>query len=105
MAQVFKVSKSQMVRHIVLPSLSPYLFAAVRLGMSLAWKIVVVVELLGLSSGVGYGINQGFNNFDMELTLAWVLGFSVVMAAIEFVVMRPIEAYVLRWRPPASGRA
>jgi NitT/TauT family transport system permease protein len=64
-----------------------------------------VVELLGLSSGVGYGINQGFNNFDMELTLAWVLGFSVVMAAIEFVVMRPIEAYVLRWRPPASGRA
>ena len=46
----------QRLRHIVLPQLAPYLTAATRSGLSLVWKIVLVVELLGRSNGVGFEI-------------------------------------------------
>ena len=49
MAQVFRFSRAARLRHLVLPQLAPYFAAATRSGLSLVWKIVLVVELLGRS--------------------------------------------------------
>src|SRR5690242_21905512 len=47
MAQVFRMPRWKVFRHVVVPQLAPYLAAAARSGLSLVWKIVLVVELLG----------------------------------------------------------
>ena len=47
MAQVFRMGAWVRMRHVVLPQLAPYLAAAARSGLSLVWKIVLIVELLG----------------------------------------------------------
>ena len=47
MAQVFRMRAWTRIRHIMLPQLAPYLAAAARAGLSLVWKIVLIVELLG----------------------------------------------------------
>ena len=47
MAQVFRMGAWMRMRHVVLPQLAPYLAAAARSGLSLVWKIVLIVELLG----------------------------------------------------------
>ena len=49
MAQVFRLGPIKTLRHVVLPQLFPFLAAAARSGLSLIWKIVLVVELMGRS--------------------------------------------------------
>jgi NitT/TauT family transport system permease protein len=99
MAQVFRMSRWKRFRHVVLPQLSPYLAAASRSGLSLVWKIVLIVELLGRPNGVGFEIGTAFQLFDVTKILAYALTFVAVMLAIETFVVQPFERYVSRWRP------
>src|SRR4029453_4616272 len=45
MAQVVRLGAWPRLRHVILPQLAPYLAAAARSGLSLVWKIVLIVEL------------------------------------------------------------
>ena len=99
MARVFNLALGAKVRHIVLPQLAPYLAAAMRSGLSLVWKIVLVVELLGRSNGVGFEIGIAFQLFDVTRLLAYALPFVGLMLAIETFVVQPVERHVSRWRP------
>jgi NitT/TauT family transport system permease protein len=99
MARVFKLPLGAKVRHVVLPQLAPYLAAAMRSGLSLVWKIVLVVELLGRSNGVGFEIGIAFQLFDVTRLLAYALPFVGLMLAIETFIVQPVERHVSRWRP------
>jgi NitT/TauT family transport system permease protein len=98
MAESFRMTRWRTLRHVVLPQLSPYVFAAARNGLSLIWKIVLVVELLGRSNGVGFRIQVYFQLFDVTRLLAYTLAFILVMQAFEWSVMQPLERRANRWR-------
>ena len=104
MARVFRFSRGRMLRHVVLPQLTPFIAAASRSGLSLIWKIVLVVELLGRSNGVGFQIHLYFQLFDVAAILGYALAFVCVMLLIEFLVVQPLETHVNRWRPGTSPR-
>ena len=98
MATVFRFSKWKTLRHVVLPQLQPYFAAATRSGIALIWKIVLVVELLGRSNGVGFQIHLYFQLFDVATILAYTLVFVAVMLAVEYLILQPLESYTRRWR-------
>lgn len=98
MARVFRFSKTKSFVHVVLPQLQPYIAASTRSGISLIWKIVLVVELLGRSNGVGFQIHLHFQLFDVATILAYTLTFVFVMLAVEFIVLQPLEKHARRWR-------
>ncbi len=102
MAEVFRMSRWVRLRHVLLPQLAPYLAAATRSGLSLVWKIVLIVELLGRPNGVGFEIGTAFQLFDVTRILAYAIAFVVVMLAIETFLVQPIERHVSRWRPRAA---
>ena len=102
MGESFEMSRIMLIRHVVLPSLLPYLLAAARFGLAISWKIVVIVELLGLTSGVGYQINRQFQLYSITGVFAWTLSFTLVMMTIEFGVLKTLEKRVTRWRGEAS---
>ena len=83
---------------VYLPQLVPYFMAAARSGLSLIWKIVLVVELLGRSEGVGFQLNVLFQFFDITGILAYTLVFAAVVLAAEGWVLRPLERRLTRWR-------
>lgn len=97
-AQVYKLSKFDTLTKIVLPQLLPYIFGAVRNGLAIIWKIVLVVELLGCSNGVGFQIGGFFHFFDIAGVLAYTFAFMGVVFAFEVLALRPVEKYLLRWR-------
>src|SRR6266851_8081848 len=99
MAQVFLMSRWVRLRHVLIPQLAPYLAAATRSGLSLVWKIVLIVELLGRPNGVGLEIGIAFQLFDVTRILAYALAFIAVMLAIETFLVQPFERHVARWRP------
>jgi NitT/TauT family transport system permease protein len=99
MALVFRMNAWTRMRHVVLPQLAPYLAAAARAGLSLVWKIVLIVELLGRPNGVGFEIGVAFQLFDVTRILAYALAFIAVMLAIETFLVQPLERHVARWRP------
>jgi NitT/TauT family transport system permease protein len=99
MALVFGVPPGKRIRHVVLPQLAPYFAAAMRSGLSLVWKIVLVAELLGRSNGIGFEIGIAFQLFDVTRLFAYALPFVGLMLAIETFFVQPFERRVSRWRP------
>ncbi|MFC3995997.1 ABC transporter permease [Nocardiopsis sediminis] len=98
MAHVYRFPFRHRLRYVWLPSLAPALFAGARLGLSLAWKVVVLVEIFGMSSGVGYQINNEFAAQDVAGVLAWTVMFALVMAVLEYGVLQGLENRAARWR-------
>ncbi len=98
MAQVFEFSRTKKMRHIILPQLEPHFAAAARTGVALIWKIVLVVEFLGRSNGIGFQIHLYFQNFDVGHVLAYSLSFVAVMIAIELCILQPWQNHATRWR-------
>jgi NitT/TauT family transport system permease protein len=76
--------------------------SGMRLAFSLAWKVVVLVEVFGLSTGVGYALNSAFISQDVAAVLAWTLAFTAVVAAIEYGIFQTIERRVTRWKKRVS---
>ncbi len=99
MAAVFRFSRWKTLCHVILPQLQPYIAAATRSGIALIWKIVLVVELLGRSNGVGFQIHLYFQLFDVATILAYTLTFVLVMLLVEFLLLQPLEKRSRRWRP------
>lgn len=98
MAQAFRRSRWDILRHVVAPQLFPYIAGTARSAMSLAWKMVVFAELMGRSNGVGYQISFYFQMFDMRGILAYGLAMIVLLAGVDYVMMRAWNWYAFRWR-------
>lgn len=98
MAEVFRLGRWRVLRHVVMPQLSPFLVAAARSGLALIWKIVLVVELLGRSNGVGFQLYTFFQLFDVTSILAYTIAFVAIIQMIELVILQPLERRVARWR-------
>ena len=97
-AQVYKVSKYDTFTKIYLPQIYPYIMASARTGLSLIWKIVLVVELLGRSSGMGFQLSMFFQFFDIESIMAYSMAFIIVILFIETYILRPLEKKANKWR-------
>lgn len=97
-ARVYRVGSYETLSKVYLPQLYPYLMAAARSGLALIWKIVLVVELLGRSNGVGFQLGTFFQFFDIESILAYTLAFAAVILLVEGSVLRPLERRLTRWR-------
>ena len=98
MAAAYRFGPLKRLRHVVLPQLAPYLAAASRSGLSIVWKIVLVVELIGRPNGVGFVLGSAFSLFDMTRILAYAISFIVLMLVIENLLVQPIERRANRWR-------
>ncbi len=98
MAQAFRVPRRDLIRKVVLPQTVPYILAATRYALGISWKIATTVELIGMSSGVGYMLNYWFGLFSMTQVLAWALSFTIVLLAIEYLLINPFEKRVTAWR-------
>ncbi|MBW2476090.1 MAG: ABC transporter permease [Deltaproteobacteria bacterium] len=97
-ADAFHIPRYRKLFRVYLPQLYPYLMAAARSGLALIWKIVLVVELLGRSNGVGFQLGTYFQFFDITGILAYTFAFASVVLVVEAAAMRPIDNRISRWR-------
>lgn len=98
MARVFRMTPAARLRHVMLPQLWPFVASSIRNGLAIIWKIVLVVEFLGRSDGVGFQIHLYFQLFETGYVLAYALSFVALMLVIEYGVVGVLEHRVTRWR-------
>lgn len=99
MARAYEVPSGRVMRQLVLPSLSPFLFASLRYGLANGWKGLVLAEVFAATSGAGWAIadNSDYGNF--AGVVAYSLYFAIVSIAIETIVFEKLSRRVFRWRP------
>jgi NitT/TauT family transport system permease protein len=98
LAMVYRLRFSRRFTRIELPQLMPYLAASGRSGLSITWKIVLVVELLGRPNGVGFVLNLYFQGFNVAGILAYGLAFAGIMLLVEIALLQPWERRANAWR-------
>jgi NitT/TauT family transport system permease protein len=98
MARAYRMTPMARLAHVTAPQLAPHFAAAGRAGVALIWKIVLVVEFLGRSDGIGFQIHLWFQLFEVGHILAYALSFIGVMLAVEYLALQPWERRTSRWR-------
>lgn len=98
MSDVYGATRRQRWTHVILPQAVPALFGGLRTGFALSWKLVVVLEAVGTSTGVGAAMLFSFRQLDSAQMVAWALILALFMWLIEVFAFRPAERRLNRWR-------
>jgi NitT/TauT family transport system permease protein len=98
MSRAYQRPPSAALRHIVVPSFFPFLFAATRTSFASSWKLAALAETFGGTTGIGVQIRKSFQTFSVADLLAWMMFFVIFVVLIERVVLMRLERYVFRYR-------
>jgi len=95
----FKVAKNlgagglQMLRRIILPAIGQDIFAGIRLAVGVAWIVLVPAEYLGVTSGLGYAINDARDTLEYDTLAAMVVVIGVLGFFLDGVCVRLINRF------------
>lgn len=94
-AENFSVSRRVLFMRVVIPAVLPQILVGMRIGLGVAWLVVVAAEMIALHSGLGYMIidsrNAG-NRYDLVIAGMIIIGLIGLMLDGG---MRRLEG--LRW--------
>jgi NitT/TauT family transport system permease protein len=98
-AENFGVSRVTLFRRVIIPAVLPEIIIGMRIGLGVAWLVVVAAEMIALRSGLGYLImdsrNAG-NRYDLVVAGMIIIG---LIGLILDLVMRKLEGLKsVRWR-------
>lgn len=96
MADSFKITTWRKIVDVYIPYLVPPILASSRIGFSLSWKMVVLSEVFGFTSGIGWMISLAYWQYDLKSLIAWLVIFLVIILFIEQVI-RISERRVVKW--------
>ena len=97
MARSFTRRGSRITLKVTLPLIMPYVLGALRIAYGIAWKISLVAELLGSSSGLGYLMLRAQGSADMTTVMAASLAIVVFFILGEKLLLEPL-ARKFTWR-------
>ena len=98
-AENFGVSRYTLFTQVVIPAVLPQIIVGMRIGIGVAWLVVVAAEMIALHSGLGYLImdsrNAG-NRYDLVIAAMIIIG---LIGLLLDGLMRLLEGLKLvRWR-------
>jgi NitT/TauT family transport system permease protein len=98
-AENFGVSRRTLFRRVVIPAVLPQIIVGMRIGLGVAWLVVVAAEMIALHSGLGYMIidsrNAG-NRYD--LVVAGMIIIGLIGLSLDGIMRRLEGIKWVRWR-------
>jgi NitT/TauT family transport system permease protein len=104
LAQMLRMPNWKVMTKIYLPTILPYFFSGARLAFGFGWRVSLVAETIGSSSGVGYRLRQAADLIRTDQVFAWTLTLVIMMATIEMGMLKPLENYLFRWKKDAEAQ-
>jgi len=104
LAQVLRMPDWKVMTKIYLPTILPYFFSGARLAFGFGWRVSLVAETIGSSSGVGYRLRQAADLIQTDQVFAWTLTLVIMMATIEMGILKPLENHLFRWKKEVEAQ-
>jgi len=101
-ARVLEFSKKKQITKLILPAALGNILLGVRLSLGIAWLSLVVAELMGSSSGIGYMIMDARQFSQTDKVFVGIIIFAVVGKLTDSIV-RLLERKLLKWRSSYEG--
>jgi len=73
----------QLIFRIIFPSTLPYIVTSLRMALGIAWIVLVPAEFLGISSGLGYIINDARDTMEYDRLMAIVISIGIIGSALD----------------------
>jgi len=104
LAHTLRMPGWKVMTKIYLPTILPYFFSGARLAFGFGWRVSLVAETLGASSGVGYRLRQAADLIQTDQVFAWTITMIAMMVALEMGVLKPLENHLFRWKKEAESQ-
>jgi NitT/TauT family transport system permease protein len=98
-AENFGVSRARLFRQVIVPAVLPEVLTGMRIGLGVAWLVVVAAEMIVRRSGLGYLImdarNAG-NRYDLVVAAMIIIG--LIGLGLDALMRRLEGLKGVRWR-------
>ncbi len=95
MAKIQGAKSHQIILQIILPASIPYILTSLRLALGVAWIVLVPVEFLGVSSGLGYIINDARDTMEYDRLMAIVIAIGIIGFILDGSIQ--LIRHLFRW--------
>jgi ABC-type nitrate/sulfonate/bicarbonate transport system permease component len=95
-ARMLGATELQILRRVLLPAALPSIMTGVRVGTAIAWTTVIVVEILGAKSGLGYVLIDTYQQFQFPYVIAAMISVGALGFATDLLVVALSRRH-LRW--------
>lgn len=96
-ARTLGATETQIFRHVILPSVLPEIFTAMRVGIGVAWTCLVAAELIAADVGLGWLVQYAGQALQVAIVIVGIIVIGILGYAMELVI-RVAEKRVVPWR-------
>lgn len=93
----FGVHGMALFMRVILPAAMPQILTGLRIALGIAWVVIVAAEMLGVTSGLGFQVNDSRNNLRMDYVAAAMIVIGLVGLALD-TAMSHLESAALARR-------
>lgn len=94
--KVYSADKIQLTKMLIIPSIMPYLFAALKVSSSLAVVGALVGEFIGANRGLGFLILSNYYNLNTPYVFACIIVSSLIGIGFYYLI-HFIEKNIITW--------
>ncbi|MFI1398491.1 nitrate ABC transporter permease [Streptomyces sp. NPDC020681] len=87
-ARVFRFGRLAYTRHVLVPNALPSIITGLRLSMGIAWMVIVAVEMLSGTSGIGFFVWDSYNAGNLSSVVAAIVLIGLVGLVLDVILVR-----------------
>jgi NitT/TauT family transport system permease protein len=95
-ARMLGIRPYMLLPRVVLPSAMPFIFTGLRIGIGLAWVLVIVAEMLAVKSGLGFAMWDAYYFLRLDIIIAAMLSVGA-LGFLSDLLVRLVGRHFLRW--------
>ncbi len=95
-------SEWTLFRRVMIPASMPYILAGLRIGIGVAFIVVIVAEMIAVNAGLGYRILEAREYFWSDKVIAGMISIGLAGLGIDLGMSR-LNAWLLRWHRGVEG--
>jgi ABC-type nitrate/sulfonate/bicarbonate transport system permease component len=96
-ARTHNATQFDTILKVFVPALLPAILTSFRVGIGMAWMVVVAAELIAAEAGLGFLLMQAYRIFRMDVMVAVMLIIGLLAFAMDR-GMREAQRRLLRWQ-------